>query len=109
MVMPMQSHTQITTLPHKAETPGVAKEPRRWKRGWLAAGAVLLVFGGLLIYGIVSRLGDEKTVRAETAQMAAPSVSVATPQRSAPAQEIVLPGNVQPFISSPVTRVPMAT
>jgi len=62
----------------------------------------LLVFGGLLIYGIVSRLGDEKTVRAETAQMAAPSVSVATPQRSAPAQEIVLPGNVQPFISSPV-------
>jgi len=100
--MPMQSHTQITALPHKAETPGVAKEPRRWKRGWLAAGAVLLVFGGLLIYGIVSRLGDEKTVRAETAQMAAPSVSVATPQRSAPAQEIVLPGNVQPFISSPV-------
>jgi len=102
MVMPMQSQTPITALPHTPETPGVAKAPRRWKRGWLVAGALLVVFGGLLVYGIVTRLFDAKTVRAETAQMAEPSVSVATPQRSAPAQEIVLPGNVQPFISSPV-------
>jgi RND family efflux transporter MFP subunit len=41
-------------------------------------------------------------VRAETAQMAVPSVSVISPQHTAPAQEIVLPGNVQPFISSPI-------
>jgi RND family efflux transporter MFP subunit len=34
--------------------------------------------------------------------MAVPSVSVISPQRSAPSQEIVLPGNVQPFISAPI-------
>jgi RND family efflux transporter MFP subunit len=34
--------------------------------------------------------------------MAVPSVSVISPQHSAPSQEIVLPGNVQPFISSPI-------
>src|SRR5882757_7535470 len=102
MLMPMQSQRQITALPHREETPNVAKAPRRRKKGWLIGGALLVVFGGLLVYGIVTRLADEKTVSAETAQMAAPSVSVATPQRSAPSQEIVLPGNVQPFISSPV-------
>jgi RND family efflux transporter MFP subunit len=34
--------------------------------------------------------------------MAVPSVSVVLPKRTAPAQEIVLPGNIQPFISSPI-------
>jgi RND family efflux transporter MFP subunit len=72
------------------------------KRGWLIAGALLVVFGGIVVYGILSRHLKGNTVRAETAQMAVPSVSVVSPQRSAPSQEIVLPGNVQPFISSPI-------
>jgi RND family efflux transporter MFP subunit len=41
-------------------------------------------------------------VRAVTAEMAVPSVSVVLPKRTAPAQEIILPGNIQPFISSPI-------
>jgi RND family efflux transporter MFP subunit len=41
-------------------------------------------------------------VRGETALLSLPAVSVATPERSAPLQEIVLPGNVQPFISAPI-------
>jgi len=34
--------------------------------------------------------------------MAVPSVSVVRPKPTAPAQEIILPGNIQPFISSPI-------
>jgi RND family efflux transporter MFP subunit len=34
--------------------------------------------------------------------MAMPSVSVVKPQHSAPTQEVVLPGNMQPFISAPI-------
>src|SRR4029077_2560568 len=60
------------------------------------------LFGGIVMYGVFTRLATGNTVRAETAQMAVPSVSVVSPQRTAPAQEIVLPGNVQPFISSPI-------
>ena len=41
-------------------------------------------------------------MRAVTAQMAVPSVTVVQPKPSTPAQEIILPGNVQPFISSPI-------
>ncbi len=102
MGMPMQSQTQIKAPPHKSPELSVVKGMRRSKRGWLIAGALLVVFGGIVVYGILSRHLKGNTVRAETAQMAAPSVSVVSPQRSAPSQEIVLPGNVQPFISSPI-------
>ena len=101
MVMSMQSQTPINT-PTERPTPSVVKGPRPRKHTWLIAMAAILVFGGIAMYGIFTRLAAENTVRAETAQMAVPSVSVISPQRSAPAQEIVLPGNVQPFISSPI-------
>jgi len=101
MVMSMQSQTPINT-PTERPTPSVVKGPRPRKHTWLIAMAAILVFGGIAVYGIFTRLAEENTVRAETAQMAVPSVSVVSPQRTAPAQEIVLPGNVQPFISSPI-------
>ncbi len=100
--MPMQSQTQIKTPPHEPPALGVVEARRRSKRGWVVAGVILLVLAGILVYGIFARLRNKNTVRAETAQMAVPSVSVVSPQRSAPSQEIVLPGNVQPFISSPI-------
>src|SRR6266852_2644245 len=102
MVMPIQSQTQIKPPPHESPWLSSMKRSFRSKRGWVLAGALLVVFGGILVYGILSRIGEQNTVRAETAQMAVPSVSVVSPQRSAPSQEIVLPGNVQPFISAPI-------
>jgi RND family efflux transporter MFP subunit len=56
----------------------------------------------VLVFGIRSRLTAEASLRTVTAQMAVPSVSVVRPKPAAPAQEIILPGNMQPFISSPV-------
>jgi RND family efflux transporter MFP subunit len=93
----MQSQTQSKALPHEPPTLSVVKVPHRSKRG-----AILLVFAGIFVYGILARLGERNTVRAETAQMAVPSVSVISPQRSASSQDIVLPGNVQPFVSAPI-------
>lgn len=98
----MQSQTQIKVSNPGPPSLSVVKGRRRSKRGWLIAGAFLVVFGGIVVYGMLSRHWQGNTVRAETAQMAVPSVSVVTPQHTAPSQEIVLPGNVQPFISSPI-------
>ena len=100
--MSIQSQTQIKAPAHERPALSVVKAPRPRKRSWLIAGVVLLVLGGIVLYGIVARLGKRNAVRAETAQMAVPSVAVVSPQRTAPTQEIVLPGNVQPFISSPI-------
>jgi len=98
----MESSTQsVVSLQHHPAT-NIVKNPHRSRRSWIIACAILLLFAGILAYGISSRLRHDATVRAETTQMSLPSVSVATPERSAQLQEIVLPGNVQPFTSAPI-------
>src|SRR5207247_4473594 len=42
------------------------------------------------------------TLNAETSQTALPPVSVVSPKQTAPTDELILPGNVQPFITSPI-------
>jgi RND family efflux transporter MFP subunit len=74
------------------------QSPRRW----LAALVIALIVAAILIFGIRSRVKAESNLRTATAQMAVPSVSVVKPKQTASAQEIILPGNVQPFISSPI-------
>ncbi len=85
--------------PHSPTTVGTK---RRSLRGWLAGIAVLLLFVGLLVSGILERIHTNASLRTETADLAVPTISVVAPKRAAPSQEIVLPGNVQPFITSPV-------
>jgi RND family efflux transporter MFP subunit len=72
------------------------------RRRWLAATLVVLAVFAVLGGEISSRLKAATTLRAITAQMAVPSVSVVTPKQTAPAEEIVLPGNVQPYTTSPI-------
>ena len=98
----MQSQTQTKTLPDEPQTLRLVESPRRRKRGWLLGIAIFLLFAGILVYGMSSRIRKSGVVRAETEQMAVPSVSAISPQRTASSQEIVLPGNVEPFISAPI-------
>src|SRR6201993_3077615 len=71
---------------------------RRWLLvALLTAGAI-----SILTVGIRSRVKAESSLQAVTAQMAVPSVSVVVPKQTAPSQEVILPGNIQPFISSPI-------
>ena len=74
---------------------------RSWKH-WVVTLIVAAIFAGLLVSGIHSRMKSSTELRSSTDQMAVPFVSVVLPKRSAPAQEIILPGNVQPYISSPI-------
>jgi RND family efflux transporter MFP subunit len=71
-------------------------------RGWLSLAVALIVVAALLVSGILSRVRARTTLKAETAQVALTAVSVVSPRQAAPAQEIILPGNVQPFITSPI-------
>jgi RND family efflux transporter MFP subunit len=85
----------------------VALDPNRKKEKPLQRRYVLplitaVVVLAVLVFGIQSRLRAEATLRTLTAQMAVPSVSVVQPKAGIPVQEIILPGNMQPFISSPV-------
>jgi RND family efflux transporter MFP subunit len=71
-------------------------------RLWFVALAVAVVVIAVLAFGILSRVKAAANLRAVTTEMAVPSVSVVQPKAAAPAQEIILPGNIQPLISSPV-------
>jgi RND family efflux transporter MFP subunit len=71
-------------------------------RRWLIPVTVAIVAAGVLFLGIRSRLAAEANLRSVTAQLAVPSVSIVLPKHTAPAQELILPGNIQPFISSPI-------
>jgi RND family efflux transporter MFP subunit len=81
---------------------GKKAEPNRPKRRWLVA--VLAVVAAAVVYisGVLPRVKARDAVRKETDLMAVPTVQVVQPRRSAPVQEIVLPANVQPYISSPI-------
>jgi RND family efflux transporter MFP subunit len=71
-------------------------------RRWLYFAIALIVVLALLVSGIWSRIKARASLRAETAQAAQTAVSVVLPKQAAPAQEIILPGNVQPFITAPI-------
>jgi len=85
------------TLPSKDE--GRKQHPFR---RWLVLVIAVVVVAALLVSGIVSRVRARTTLKAETAQVALTAVSLVSPKQTAPAEEIILPGNVQPFITSPV-------
>jgi RND family efflux transporter MFP subunit len=98
----MQSQTGEQVPMVEQHSPATASGQRRSGRGWIAGIALILVFAGLLVSGILQRVHTNASLQMETADLAIPNVSVVAPRRAAPSQEIVLPGNVQPFISSPI-------
>src|SRR5271170_6548557 len=69
---------------------------------WLALAIALIAAAVLLISGIWSRVRARTALDTETAEAAVTAVSVVSPKQTTPAEEIILPGNVQPYISSPI-------
>jgi RND family efflux transporter MFP subunit len=72
------------------------------KRRWLLPAIVAALAALILVFGIRSRIKAEADLRTVTQQLAVPAVSVVLPKPTAPSEEVVLPGNIQPFISSPI-------
>jgi RND family efflux transporter MFP subunit len=78
------------------------RQTRRPLDKWLGIAIAFILVAVVFISGVWSRVSARKTLNAETAQVALTAVSVVTPKQTAPAEEIILPGNVQPFIASPI-------
>lgn len=80
---------------------GGLQRPRSGRGVWIAI-IVLLVVAGVVIAGIVPRERAKAALRTETYDLAVPTVTVMHPKKGAPVEEIVLPGNIQAFIDSPI-------
>jgi RND family efflux transporter MFP subunit len=79
-----------------------AEGEQRPHKPWLGLATALIVVATLLVSGIWSRVRSRTALKAETAQVALTAVAVVSPKQTAPTEEIILPGNVQPFITSPI-------
>jgi RND family efflux transporter MFP subunit len=90
--------------------PSVRKRVRRGRSaslGSAATRAVLFIFIVLavvlvVILGISSRRNASAQLSQETQELAIPTVAVVHPKRGAPTQEIVLPGDMQPYSDAPI-------
>ena len=99
----MLSQTEdVTGIAGHSSPQNVVKTKKLARLRWLALAVVSVAVAAVLGYGMWSRVRASKKLGAETSQLAVTTVSVVTPKQSTPAQEIILPGNVQPFISSPI-------
>jgi RND family efflux transporter MFP subunit len=78
------------------------KPPISGSKGLLLLLIALVVAVILAVTGIIPRLRARTTLQQETTALAAPSVLVATPQLGQPSQEVILPGNIQAYVDSPL-------
>ncbi len=84
-------------------SPESGNTPRRGLARIIVVSFVALaIIAFVVTAGILPRVRARQAVRAETDELAIPTVTVARPQPSAPQQEVVLPANIQPYISAPI-------
>ena len=76
------------------------RRPRRVRP--LAIVLFLLVVAAIVVAGIIPRLRTRAEVREETSRTAIPDVSVVSPHRVAPAEEVVLPASIQAYTDAPI-------
>src|SRR3977135_2034530 len=100
--MPMLSETKAQVVANEPPNQSAFSGKHRARRGWLTAVVVFLAVAGILVSGILRRVRARAIVSAETAAMAVPVVNVVSPQRTAPSHELVLPGNVEPYMTAPI-------
>ncbi len=86
-----------------SETTSARLGPDQHRRSqWWIFLLALVIAVLLVVFGILPRIQARTALRQETMRMAVPTVAVVQAKRSAPAQEIVLPANVQAFSDAPI-------
>jgi RND family efflux transporter MFP subunit len=98
----MLQETQTQVVGSAPQIRSAFRGKHRARRGWLAAVIASLAVAGILSFGILRRVRAHAVVTAETAALAVPLVNVVSPQRTAPSRELVLPGNVEPYMTAPI-------
>src|SRR5581483_4799532 len=63
---------------------------------------VLVIVGLVVASGILPRLHQQQTLKQQTVIAAEPAVTVTHPKPRNPAEEVILPGNIQAFIDAPI-------
>ena len=71
-------------------------------RAIVIAAVVLACVAVVVASGVIPRLRARQALREQTRLSAEPTVTIVRPERGSPAEEVVLPGNIQAFIDAPI-------
>lgn len=63
---------------------------------------VLVTVAAVVASGVIPRLRARQVLRQQTTISAEPTVTIVHPERGMPAEELVLPGNIQAFLDAPI-------
>src|SRR5581483_4747907 len=89
---------------HEHAAPG--NPPRLSALSWIGIAILLLAAAGGIAYavvtGIAARVHAANSLKRETLDLAVPTVTAVHPRRGAPAEEVVLPGNAQAYVATPI-------
>src|SRR5271154_2622442 len=85
-----------------AHSSGAGAAHEKSGHGVLIAIIAVIVVIAIVVAGVVPRLRAKAALRVETNSLAVPQVQVLQPKRGSPAQEIILPGNIQAFTDAPI-------
>jgi RND family efflux transporter MFP subunit len=87
-------------------TPDKHLPPRLPAIAWIAMAVVICCVAGAIAYaifsGVASRVQAQTTLKDATLDMAIPTVTAVHPKPGVPAEEVVLPGNVQAYVATPI-------
>ncbi len=92
----MTEEPSAETPPHQ---PQAAHRPVRAGR---AVGLLILTALAVAATGVVGRRHDDELLARWTREQAIPTVSLVTPRRGGEARELVLPGNVEAYVSAAI-------
>jgi RND family efflux transporter MFP subunit len=84
----------------KQSAPAPSKPSSPWL--WIGLAFVVIVLAVVIYSGIHQRTAAESALGSSTERAALPTVNVVQPTSGAQSQEIVLPGNTQPFNDTPI-------
>jgi RND family efflux transporter MFP subunit len=98
--MNSENNPPITTTNPQRVSPRLSQPS--FRRLWVGLSAAAVIVGFVVYTGIHERAMAESTLGVRTEQAAIPSVTVIQPSSGAQFQEIVLPGNTQPFNATPI-------
>jgi RND family efflux transporter MFP subunit len=100
--MKVEEDKMLERPPGVTQSALVSNQRSKVNRNWVIALLAFAVVVGIVISGILPRVKARTALRKETNEMAVPSVIVVHPKRTAASDELVLPANVQPYISAPI-------
>src|SRR5581483_11791234 len=86
----------------RPDTEATSPKQRTPRAGWWIAVLAFVVVVAIVLSGVLPRIQARARLAKDTRELSIPTVAVVHPQRSTPAQEIVLPANVQAYVDAPI-------